>query len=126
MQRSQYFDNRILASDAFRAAKIITNISETYSSSVIFSRKPHIAFYADTDIFNFPQVKNFANLKDQIFQKLDTADRYKEVYLFYGVMERKLRPDLKELIGKELSVAWLENIGSGSENGGWALYRILH
>jgi hypothetical protein len=106
--------------DAVAAARLLRESGPT-ASSTLFARKSHIGYYAGLGVEMIPQVDTV----DELVETLTAAgtDPAAQVYLFYGVVEQRTRPQFAAL--RDPSAAetlGLSLIASGPERDGWYLY----
>jgi hypothetical protein len=100
--------------------EIVPNLDRLIKpKGLIVARKPHIGFYAGSQVMTFPDVASLDELKDSMLMQAAQP-----VYLYYGSIERRLRPQFQQLLFPEASPAWLRAIAQSKIVGQWALYRI--
>ena len=80
-----------VASDAVAASQTI--LKRKFSSEpTVFARKPHLGYYATAKSVFFPRVKTVEDLKKSVKDEILYHPNDSNVYLFYGSIEKKLRP----------------------------------
>jgi len=89
------------------------------SSAVIVARKPHLAFYAGAENLHLPELDTLAEL--QAFLRPHAARA--PLYLLYGEIERRLRPQFRTLRTAAGAPDWLEVVATSAVPGQWVLYR---
>jgi hypothetical protein len=67
---------------------------------IVVSRKPHAAYYFDMEMFTFPMVNTFEELRTEV-KKAGAS------YLFFGSMEAGLRPQFRQLLDPSQAPPWL-------------------
>ena len=87
---------------------------------ILFARKPNLRYHAQVDSKSMPIVNTLEELKE----KLLAHSGANPLYLYFGSMEARYRPELAYLRYADFQVAWLTPVASGAEGGGWALYAV--
>lgn len=112
---SLHRDDAELAEAVPAARQAITNPAR------IVARKRHIAFYtAQTEFVSFPSAQTETELRGFLAQQASLGP----VYLYYGAMEMRYRPQLADILTGETPPQWLDLIARSSEPGRWYLYRF--
>ncbi len=105
--------------EVFEAANLLAEVSS--GRERIVSRKPHLPFYSGLARAEFPNARDLEELRADVCQEDDLDGSF----LFFGSMERSLRPQLESLLDSRIAPAWLRSIGNGGPPGAsWALYQI--
>ncbi len=86
--------------------------------STVIARKPHLAFYTDSQWLYFPNLAGLGEL-DEFLRGQDAAQ---PAYLFYGGTERKYRPQYQLLQAAAAAPEWLAVIAASTQPGSWVLY----
>lgn len=87
--------------------------------SIVVARKPNVPFYAGSALSYFPNVETFDELKKELTQ----LPKGKNVFLYYGSYERKMRPQFSALGGGE-GPSFLVPITRSKTGRDWVLYRV--
>jgi hypothetical protein len=115
------------AYDAQAAGEVLTTLGPA-PDSVVYARKPHVAYYAGLSSTTVPELAGLDELMSTVG---DAAQRSRgDVYLFYGEVERRTRPQYAALGATVMegadALAGLRLVASGPEGGGWWLYLVAH
>jgi 4-amino-4-deoxy-L-arabinose transferase-like glycosyltransferase len=89
------------------------------SGAAIVARKPHLAFYAGAENVHLPELDTLAELHAFLRPHAARAP----LYLLYGELERRLRPQFKMLRTAAGAPDWLEVVAASAVPGQWVLYR---
>jgi hypothetical protein len=87
--------------------------------STVIARKPHLAFYTETQWIYLPDLAGVEALHEFLLRQ----EFAQPAYLFYGGMERKYRPQYLTLQPADAAPDWLEPMAQSSEPGNWIVYR---
>jgi 4-amino-4-deoxy-L-arabinose transferase-like glycosyltransferase len=87
--------------------------------AAIVARKPHLAFYVGAESIHLPELDTLAVL--HAFLRLQAARA--PLYLLYGQIERRLRPQFQALQTATGTPHWLEVVAASAVPGQWVLYR---
>ena len=91
--------------------------------SWIVARKPHMAFYNNGKFSTLPNVNSYSELNT----KLAEFDKNTTVYVYFGLIEAKTRPQFKELISGNIEKApWLSPLISSNKPDQWVLYKYTN
>jgi hypothetical protein len=110
----QVYEGQREISEAISAAKRLLE-----ENAVIVARKRVIAHHIGADFVFLPEIDSFEGLHDF----LGDQRKGQPVYLFFGLIERRLRPELASLARADESPEWLRPVAQGSERNPWVLYR---
>lgn len=114
-----------LSRDAQGAARVLAAYRPPAGSAVV-ARKPHVCFYSGLECEGFPDVRRLEDLQAAVGPMLSKRPAGAALFLFYGWVERELRPDLAGLLGAETEVSWLRRIGEGRERRmRWVLFEVV-
>ena len=89
-------------------------------NSFIMTRKPHLGFYTQSQTIRFPKVESLSAL----YTKIQHDIQSRPLFIYYGQIERLLRPKLSLLMFPAKSPEWLEVVSQGKNNNSWVLYRF--
>jgi Dolichyl-phosphate-mannose-protein mannosyltransferase len=87
----------------------------------IVARKPHAAFETDANSQWLPEIDTLPELEALL--AATAAESEGEVFLFYGRIERLMRPQLEPLISGAARPDWLGTVASGDLPEPWTFYR---
>jgi hypothetical protein len=87
--------------------------------SAIVARKANIAFYTDSKRLDMPRGSDIGELK--IF--LENQNQSRDVFIYFGSVEKKLRSEYIDLLSADFNVQWLRLEASSKVPGEWVLYR---
>jgi 4-amino-4-deoxy-L-arabinose transferase-like glycosyltransferase len=85
--------------------------------AAVVARKPHLAFYAGAENVHLPDLATLDDLQD--FLRQHAAP----LYLLYGQIEHRLRPQYHALETLDGAPEWLEVVAESGRPGQWVLYR---
>jgi Dolichyl-phosphate-mannose-protein mannosyltransferase len=95
-------------------------------SDVIVSLKPHIAFYLGAKVFiddKYVKLPEFDNLEN--FRKwLLELSRRANVFIYFGSIEKRFRPQLRDLSNADNAPGWLEPMAASQDGKQWMFYRF--
>jgi hypothetical protein len=87
--------------------------------AAIFARKPHLAFYAGARDIHLPDVDSLDELHDLMRRR----GAQTPLYLLYGEIEQRLRPQFQALRTPAGGPRWLRVVAKSTPPGQWILYR---
>jgi 4-amino-4-deoxy-L-arabinose transferase-like glycosyltransferase len=87
--------------------------------ATVVARKPHLAFYTGARNLHLPDVDTLEALHDVVRRHGAKTP----LYLLYGEIERRLRPQFLTLRSAAGAPAWLEVVAESAAPGQWILYR---
>lgn len=90
-------------------------------NALVIARKPVIPFYTDGEYSGMPAGDSLSDL----YRYLLTQSHGRDVFIYYGSAERRLRPEYSELLSSD-NIPWLELVASSAQPAGWVLYRYNH
>jgi 4-amino-4-deoxy-L-arabinose transferase-like glycosyltransferase len=91
------------------------------ADDVVMSRKPHVGFLTGATNAVLPMLSTETELREALAA---AANRGKgQVFLFYGRIERRFRPDIEPLLSQNQRPDWLVEVATGTVWGThWSLY----
>jgi hypothetical protein len=96
------------------------------SNDVIISRKAqHLSYYTGAVPVWLGEIGTEEDLLAMLHSARLELGEGGSVYLFYGQMERRLRPEVGDLVLKDPPYPWLKPVAGEAENGNWILFRYL-
>lgn len=101
------------------AQLVPAGMSALDAGSTVVARKPHLAFYTGAESVYFPDVPTLDELHAFLRAQADRGP----LYLLYGEVERRLRPQHRMLGDEDRAPAWLEVALRSEPPGRWILYR---
>lgn len=87
--------------------------------ATILASRSHVASYSDASPELLPRLPGLAELKEYA----QARDRRRALYIFYGVIERSMRPQYAALAAG-VPPPWLEVVARSRNPGGWVLLRV--
>lgn len=107
--------------DAYAAAGYIIAAGDAENAAV-YSLKGHLRYYAGAA----RTVSRVEELRPLLRYLRETREETGEtIYVFYGALERRSRPELAKLAYPPKVQAWgLREVAKGPEGGGWLLYEL--
>jgi|GEM_PF-6287071 len=87
--------------------------------AAILSIKPHVGFYSGAEPEFFPNLAGLAELKAYV----QARDPKETLYIFYGAVERSVRPQYADL-ARGLPPPWLEVVARSRKPEAWVLLRV--
>ncbi|MGH6897567.1 MAG: ArnT family glycosyltransferase [Geminicoccaceae bacterium] len=87
--------------------------------SAVVARKPHLAFYTGARNLHLPDLDTL----DQLHDYLRPQGAQTPLYLLYGEIEHRLRPQFQALRTATGAPDWLEVVAESTPAGQWVLYR---
>ena len=87
--------------------------------ATIVARKPHIPYYLGVDYKFIPRVKTLRELGDY-FEK---NKKIKHIYLYYGAMEQRSRPQFKSLQDGNCNL--FNAVTQSDKENFWVLYEYI-
>lgn len=112
-----------LTHDAKAAAKTFPG-GEAAGDRLIIAHSAHLGYYSGSDFLFYPRVQTLSDLRNEL-KAINSSYLSRSLYLFYGRVERYLRPQLQELLRPDMNIRWLKQVSGGPESGGWVLYKVL-
>jgi hypothetical protein len=116
------------ASDAQAAGQVLATMGAVPGSAV-YSRKPHVAYYSGLVRAQLPDLASLEELMSTLGNAAEQSRG--DVYLFYGEVERRTRPQYAALGERVASGAAgvavagdLRLVASGPERDGWRLFAV--
>jgi 4-amino-4-deoxy-L-arabinose transferase-like glycosyltransferase len=113
--RQLYSGSRELAAAIPKIRSVVSGPEQ-----IIIARKNHASIYSGATYRTIPQVDSLEELRQEILD-LSAQD---PVFLHFGQIEAKLRPQLSFLRKPENAPDWLVPLFSGTEEGGWTFYQF--
>jgi 4-amino-4-deoxy-L-arabinose transferase-like glycosyltransferase len=87
--------------------------------AAVLARKPQLAFYAGAKDIHLPDVATL----DQLHDVMRRQRAQTPLYLLYGEIEQRLRPQFQALQTAAGAPDWLEVVAESAALGQWVLYR---
>lgn len=89
---------------------------------MIVARKPHLSFYTGAGFTYLPQAADPAELAQHL-EKI-AAETAGTVYVFWGRIEKDLRPEIAEMLAEKGATPWLVPEAGTSTSSTWTLFRF--
>lgn len=114
-----------LSQDAQAAARVLAAYDPP-AGSVVIARKPHVCYYSGLGCEDLPYATGLEELPAILGEIAARRPADARVFLFYGFIERELRPGLAPLLRGDAGLPWLWRIGEGQERRiRWALFEVV-
>ena len=101
------------------AQLVPATVGRIEGGAAVLARKPHLAFYAGAKDIHLPDVDTF----DQLHDLVRRHGAQTPLYLLYGEIEQRLRPQFQALQTAAGAPDWLEVVAESASPGQWILYR---
>ena len=89
--------------------------------STVIARKPNLAFYLDGEVAGMEGGADLQDLR-ALAGHVESGD---PVFIYYGSIEQRLRPEYSTLLNPQLGVPWLQLVAASESAGDWVVYRYV-